>query len=164
MKKLFNTENARRAAALLLTLILLTAGIPAAMADTPSLSNTRWYATGFNISLFSGLIDAKSRDLMNALSFLLQFVPDESLLEWPSSLMSICITIDFRPDGTYQLSTLASELGQIDDSSRSTDFGTWSIVGNTVVMRSGGSPVPLVYQDSKLTLAIFGLGFDFARV
>ena len=112
MKTIRNNSTARKIAALLLTLVLLTAAVPSALADRTSFAGTTWYATGFNMDLIKEL-DKDLYDTIMMIASLISFVPDTDWLDMPS-FMAICCTLTFNANGSCTVSFLGSQMGEID--------------------------------------------------
>ena len=162
MKTIRNTNTIRKIAALLLILVLLTAAVPSALADSTNFAGTKWYATGFNMDLVKELDKDLYSEIM-AIASLVSFVPDEDWLEMPS-IMAICCTLTFNRNGSCTVSLLSSFMGEIDWSSSQYYTGSWSNSGSMVRMTIDGDSAYLNCRNGVLSLTVCGFGLDFEQV
>ena len=162
MKTIRNTNTARKIAALLLTLVLLTAAVPSALADSNSFAGTTWYATGFNMDLIKEL-DKDLYDTIMMIASLISFVPSTDWLDMPS-FMAICCTLTFNANGSCTVSFLGSQLGEIDWSSYQYYTGSWSNSGSMVRMTVDGDSAYLNCKNGVLSLTVCGFGLDFQKI
>ncbi len=162
MKTIRNTNIARKLTALLLTLVLLTAAVPSALADNGKLTGTRWYAIGFNMDLIKEIDQDLYYEIM-LIASLVSFVPHVNWLDRPS-LMAICCTIDFYDDGSCCVSMLGSQGGKIDCGSSQGYDGTWSSIGSMVRITADGDSAYLNCKNGVMSLTVCGLGLDFAQI
>ena len=162
MKTIRNTNAIRKIAAFLLTLVLLTAAVPSALADSTNFAGTTWYATGFNMDLIKELDPDLYKEIM-AIASLISFVPNTDWLDMPS-LMAICCTLRFNSNGTCTVSFLGSQFGEIDWSSYQYYTGSWSNSGSMVRMTIDGDSAYLNCRNGVLSLTVCGFGLDFEKV
>ena len=162
MKTVLNRKSLRKATAILSALVILILAVPVSGAESASFGGTHWVATGFNI-IYLELLDDSTREWIEKFGSLIQFVPEKSMLSFPT-LCSICCTLDFNRDGTCRLFLGLSAFGQVDDTTCGTSYGAWRSAGNMLTLTIDGDTVPVTCSNGVLSISAMGFGLDFSEL
>ena len=151
-----------RIISLLMTVILLTAAVPSALADNVNLAGTRWYATGFNMDLIKG-ISTSLYEKVKLIASLIKFVPEMSWLDI-SSVMAFYCSITFYANGKCHVTICRSERGKTIPDSYTTIDGTWSKSGSMIRLTFNGKTNYVTCTNGVISITVNGFGLDFEQV